>query len=65
MKVLIDFLPIYEISTTFYCFDFLFTSMTNNGSQNVFLNVLINEMGFLVLMVNSGIKRAFKYEKRH
>ena len=27
--------------------------------------VLINNLGFKVLLVNSGTKHAFKYEKRH
>ena len=43
---------------------FSFTSMANNGGQIVEI-VLINSLGFKVLMVNSGTKHAFKYEKRH
>ena len=41
-----------------------FTSMANNGGQNVVEVVLINNLGFKV-MVNSGTKHAFKNEKRH
>ena len=66
MKVLTDFLLLNEISTAFYNFDISFTSMDNNGSQKHIVNiVLINNLGYKALMVNSGIKHAFKYEKRH
>ena len=59
MKVLTDFHPTNEISRAFYDFDFSFTS------TYIVEIVLINNLGFKVLMVNSGTQLAFKTEKRH
>ena len=50
-----DFHLINKISRAFYDFFFSFISTANNG--------VIIYLGFKVLMVNSGTKHAFKYEK--
>ena len=63
MKVLTDYHLINEISRTFYDFDF--SSTANNGGQCIVEIVLIINLGFKVLKVNSGHEYAFKYEKRH
>ena len=44
-----------------------FTSTANNGGQYIHVVeiVLIINLGFKVLLVSSGTKHAFKYEKRH
>ena len=66
MKVLADFHLINEISRAFYDFDFSFTSTTNNGRRKYIVEiVLINNLGFKVLMVTSETKHTFRYEKRH
>ena len=65
MKVLSDFHLKNEIPRAFYHFNFSFTSTINNGGQKCIVKImLINILGFQVLMLNSGIKHAFKYEKR-
>ena len=61
MKVLTAFHLINEISTAFYAFDFPFTSVAKMYSSNC----AINNQGFKVLIVNSGTKHDFKYEKPH
>ena len=65
MKVLTEFHLINEILRAFYDFEFSFISTAKNGGQNIVEIVLIINLGFKVLMVNSGTKHAFKYEKRH
>ena len=60
MKVLKDFHLIDGTSRAFYDLDFSFTS-TKRPIYIVEM-VLINNLGFTVLMVNSGTKHAFKYE---
>ena len=59
----LGYMAVNEISTAFYFFEFLFTSMANNGDRNVYLIIAHNNLGFKVLMVTSGIKDAS--EKRH
>ena len=66
MKVLTDFHLINEICRIFYDLDF---SFYKHGQQwrpiYIIETVLMNNLGFKVLMVNPGTKHAFKYEKRH
>ena len=64
MTVLSDFHLLNKISRAFYDFNFLLTGMANNCLCIVEI-VLINNLGYKVLMLNSAIKHAFKYEKKH
>ena len=66
MKGLTDFHLINEISRAFYDLDFLVYKHGQQWRPKCIVEiVLINNLGFKVLMVNSGTKHAFKYEKRH
>ena len=64
MKVLTDFHLINEIFRAFYAFDFRLQAQQWPPKCIVEI-VLINNLGFKVLIVNSGTKYDFKYEKRH
>ena len=66
MKVLTDFHLINEISRAFCDFRFFVYKHGQQCWPKCMVEiVLINNLGFKVLIVNSGTKHAFKYEKRH
>ena len=65
MKVLTDFHLIHEMPTAFLPFQFfVYKHCQQWRPKCIVKTVLINNMGFQVLMLNSGIKRAFKCEER-
>ena len=64
MKILTDFHLINKISRAFYYSDFFVYKHGRQWRLKCIVKiVLISNLGFNVLMVNSGIKHAFKYEK--
>ena len=63
MKPFTDFLLINEICTAFYFSFFVYKHGRQLRPKCIIEIVLIDNLGFMIRMVNSGIKHAFKYEK--
>ena len=65
MKVLTDFSPKTKYPEHFMISIFIYKHGQQWQPMYIVEQVLINNLGFKVLMVNSGTKHAFKNEKRH